>query len=125
MLKLFSIFRSFLYYNGISIVYDILPTEYFEHFICLVVAIRLSTQDKISFKDIASASTLLNFFVMRFEKLYGLDHMTFKLHALTHLPFQVLYFGPLHKHSAYHFEGEIFIIINHNSSSILRFLKNL
>ncbi len=97
----------------------------FEHFICLVVAIRLLTQEKISFIDIASASTLLNFFVMRFKKLYILDHMTFKLHELTHLPFQVLYFGPLYKHSAYHFEGEIFIIINHNSSSILQFLKKL
>ena len=46
---------------------------------------------------------------MRFEKLYGLglglglgfSDMTFKLHGLTHLPFQVLYFGPLHKHSAF------------------------
>ena len=100
--------RSFLYYIGISILEDILPAEYYEHFICFVVPIRLLTQDKISIEDIASASTLINFFVMRFEKLYGLDHMTFKLHALTHLPLQVLYFGPLHKHSAYHFEGEIF-----------------
>ena len=115
--------RSFLYYIGISTVYDILPTEYFEHFICLVVAIRLLTQNKVSFKDIASASTLLNFFVMRFEKLYGLDHMTFKLHALTHLPFQVLYFGPLHKHSAYHFEGAIIIILNQKSCSIIRYFK--
>ena len=82
--------RSFLYFIGISILNDILPTEYFEHFICLVVPIRLLTQNKVSYKDIASASTLINFFVLRFVKLYGLDHMTFKLHGLVHLPFQVI-----------------------------------
>ena len=42
---------------------------------------------------------------MRFEKLYGIEHTTFKIHSLTHLATQVLNFGPLHKHAVFHFEG--------------------
>ena len=107
---------------------EILPPEYYEHFICFVVAIRLLTQDKVSLEDIESAAELLNFYVMRYEKLYGLEHMTYKIHALLHLPYQVLFFGPLHKHSGYHFEGTAkfqFNIFNKNKFNTNKSIKNL
>ena len=93
------------FYIGVLIAENILDQKYIDHFLTYVIALRLLTKDKVELDDISCASTLLNYFVMRFEKLYGLEHMTYKLHTLTHLPLQVLNFGPLHKHSAFHFEG--------------------
>jgi hypothetical protein len=95
-------------YIGVLVVEDLLPKEYFQHYLTYVVALRLLTKEKIELDDISCAFTLLNYFVMRFEKLYGLEHMTYKIHTLLHLPNQVLNFGPLHKHSAFHFEGYFF-----------------
>ena len=94
------------FYIGILIVEKFLDPKYIEHFLTYVIALRLLTKEKIELEDISCVSTLLNYFVMRFEKLYGLEHMTYKIHTLTHLPIQVLNFGPLHKHSAFHFEGK-------------------
>jgi hypothetical protein len=70
-----------------------------------VIALRLLCKEKIEKDDISCAFHLLNYFVMRFEKLYGIEHTTFKLHSLVHLAAQVLNFGPLHKHAVFHFEG--------------------
>jgi hypothetical protein len=98
------------FYVGVLIVENMLPREYFEHYLTYMIALRLLTQEKIEEEDITDAFTLLNYFrqiifFMRFEKLYGLEHMTYKIHSLTHLALQVLNFGPLHKHAAFHFEG--------------------
>ena len=93
------------FYIGILVVETVLAKEYLDHYLTYVIAIRLLTKEKVETDDILSAFSLLNYFVMRFEKVYGLEHMTYKLHALLHLPSQVLNFGPLHKHAAFHFEG--------------------
>ncbi len=93
------------FYIGAFFAGNILPKEYFDHYLTYVIGLRLLTKEKIDQEDIQCASTLLNYFVMRFEKLYGLEHMTFKIHTLVHMAAQVVDFGPLHKHSAFHFEG--------------------
>jgi hypothetical protein len=94
------------FYVGVLIVDNILPPEHLQHYLTYMIALRLLTKEKIVEDDIKDAFTLLNYFVMRFEKLYGLEHMNYKIHSLTHLAIQVLNFGPLHKHAAFHFEGK-------------------
>ena len=94
------------FYVGVLIVDNILPLEYLQHYLTYMIALRLLTQEKIVEDDIKDAFTLLNYFVMRFEKLYGLEHMNYKIHSLTHLAIQVLNVGTLHKHAAFHFEGK-------------------
>ena len=65
--------------------------------------------EKILIRNLAElllvTTNLLHYFVMRFEKLYGIEHTTFKTHSLTHLAVKVLNFGPLHRHAVFHFEG--------------------
>jgi hypothetical protein len=46
---------------------------------------------------------------MRYEKLYSLEHLTYKIHSLRHFAIQVLIFWRLHKHAAFHFEGTILL----------------
>ena len=99
--------ESFEFYTGLLVVENILPKIYLDHYLTYLTALRLLTNDKIDHDDITSAFALLNYFVMRFEKLYGLEHMTYKIHSLTHLEVKVLNSGPLHKHAAFHFEGSI------------------
>jgi hypothetical protein len=64
------------FYIGFLVVEAFLLKEYFQHNLTYVIAMRILTKEKIEFDDISSAFTLLNYFVMRFEKLYGLEHMT-------------------------------------------------
>ncbi len=87
------------------VVENLLIKEYFDHYLTYVIALRLLCKERVSSEDIKCAFSLLNYFVMRFEKLYGIEHTTFKIHSLTHLATQVLNFGPLHKHAVFHFEG--------------------
>ena len=71
-----------------------LPREYFEHYLTYIIAKRLLTEEKIEEEEITDAFTLLNYFVMRFEKLFGLEHMGYKIHTSTHLAIQFLNVAP-------------------------------
>ena len=101
--------RNFLLYIGIMAFKDILPDEYFDHFLTYIIAIRLLTEQKIRETSIVHAFSLISFFCMRYQKLYGKENMTYKIHVQTHLPLQVLNFGPLQNTSGFCFEG-FFII---------------
>ena len=66
-----------------------MPKEFLEHYLTYVIALRLLCKDKIEHEDVSCEFSLLNYFVMRFEKLYGMQNTTYKIHALTHLAIQV------------------------------------
>ena len=56
------------FYIGFLVVEAFLLKEYFQHNLTYVIAMRILTKEKIEFDDISSVFTLLNFFVIRFEK---------------------------------------------------------
>ena len=87
-------FENIEFYIGVYIVENMLPREYFEHYLTYIIAKRLLTEEKIEEEEITDAFTLLNYFVMRFEKLYGLEHMSYKIHTSTHLAIQFLNVAP-------------------------------
>ena len=97
--------ENFEFYTGLLVVENILLKIYLDHYLTYVTALRVLTKDKLDHDDITSAFAHFIYFVMKYEKLYGLEHMTYKIHSLIHLAVQVLNFGPLHKHAAFHFEG--------------------
>ena len=97
--------ENFEFYTGLLVVENILLKIYLDHYLTYVTALRLLTKDKIDHDDITSAFAHFIYFVMKYEKLYGLEHMTYKIHSLIHLAVQVLNFASLHKHAAFHFEG--------------------
>jgi hypothetical protein len=87
--------KNWLMYFSIPILQQIMTREYFEHYFFLVEAMFLLHQDSISQEDLIKADCLLHKFVSAFEKLYGLQYMSFNVHSLLHLPEVTKNLGPL------------------------------
>jgi hypothetical protein len=87
---------------------DIHANNIYIHFMCYVTFIRLLTREHVSDSNLDNARILIEYFVKRFATLYGIEKMSFNLHAHLHLVDQVARFGPLNKHSCFGFEGKIF-----------------
>ena len=73
---------------------------------------RVLSKDKLYDEDFKIADELISSFCKRFELLYGKTYLTYKIHALLHLPNQCRRHGPLHKTTCYPFEG--FFKVNKN-----------
>ena len=97
--------RSFLLFFGPIILIDILPVEFYNHFVLLTKAIFLMLKETISQRDLFDASQYLKTFVADFENLYGAQHCTYNMHQLLHVTDCVRNFGPLWGYSAYSFEN--------------------
>ncbi|KAK0177210.1 hypothetical protein PV328_001286 [Microctonus aethiopoides] len=69
--------------------------RYFHHYLLLVDAIHLLSQNSISIEMIAIADAKLNKFEEQCETSYGRRYMTFNIHSLLHLPQVVQDLGPL------------------------------
>ena len=95
-----------VFYDFIGILIDFLPANYYNHILCYVLFLRLLSKTKIEDNDIQDANDLIHYFNKNFEKLYGIESVTFNLHAHLHLPNQVKLYGPLIKSShVFQFEG--------------------
>jgi hypothetical protein len=70
-----------------------------------VEAIDILHKNSIRLTDIDRAERILTSFVEQFQNLYGLNRMTFNIHALLHLAEYVRKFGPLHNYSLFVFEN--------------------
>lgn len=97
-------FRSFLFFYGIPCLWNILPDEYFQHFLLLAEAIWLLNQSSISPKCLEKAGNMLRHFCLRIEALYGTRYQTFNAHCLLHLQDCVQNIGPLWACSCFWFE---------------------
>lgn len=97
-------FRSFLFFYGVPCLWNILPDEYFQHFLLLVEAIWLLDQGSISPHCLQRAGNMLRHFCLRVEALYGSRYETFNVHCLLHLQDCVNSLGPLWASSCFWFE---------------------
>ena len=93
-----------LFYSG-PVLHKILPTKFLKHWLLLVAAILVFLKETISQCDLAEATSEITQFVHEIPATYGLCHMSFNIHQLTHLPFSVRMHGPLWSISAFSFEG--------------------
>lgn len=92
-------FYTLVYFKGI------LEEKYFQHLAVYITGIRLLCQERCSKTDLIDAMTLINFFYKQFSHLYGIENLTYKIHAHSHLVAQVCLFGPLHKISSFPLES--------------------
>lgn len=97
-------FRSFLFFYGIPCLWNILPDEYFQHFLLLAEAIWLLNQSSISPQCLEKAGNILRHFCLRIEALYGNHYQTFNVHCLLHLQDCIQNIGPLWACSCFWFE---------------------
>uniref|UniRef100_A0ABD2W6M6 Uncharacterized protein n=1 Tax=Trichogramma kaykai TaxID=54128 RepID=A0ABD2W6M6_9HYME len=111
--------KLWLFYYSLPILEDILPSDHFEHYKLLVLAIFLLSQSKISSQDLHNAEILIFEFHSRFERLYGLKYMSSNVHSLRHLPTVVSRLGPLWTSSCFPLED-----INGKMKALIRGSKN-
>jgi hypothetical protein len=97
--------KNFLLNAAIYVFSFVLKEPYYSHFVKYILFLRLLTQSRVSNNEIQLAARLINYFVLKYENLYGRRHLTYNLHSHLHLPLQVFLFGPLHMVSCFPFEG--------------------
>lgn len=93
-----------LFYSG-PVLYKILPAKFLKHWLLLATAVFYFLKDNITDNDMAMATSKIATFVKEIPKTYGLCHMSFNIHQLTHLSFSVKMYGPLWCTSAFSFES--------------------
>jgi len=83
---------------------SVLPKRYYVHWLLLCNGVRLLLLDAISDTIIQTSRHCLNKFVALTPDLYGLMHVSYNVHLLSHLPDSVHNWGPLWSHSAFVYE---------------------
>lgn len=99
--------QNFFLYASLPLLKFHLPSEYYHHLSLLVTAVWLLITDEVKMDDVDLARMLLTHYGRMVETLYGTSEVTYTVHALQHLPEQVINFGPLILHSGFVFEAMI------------------
>lgn len=98
-------YRNFAFYCFITITYELLKANYFDHLLSYIVFLRILCNEEVTSQDREDAEILIHDFIEKFSSLYGNENILYNLHGHLHLVKQVERFGPLNKHSAFAFEG--------------------
>jgi hypothetical protein len=98
-------FKNIIFYL-IPLFKPVLKKEYFNHFAAYATALRIMCTPKISKEDLKDAYLLMDYFVKKFQNLYGLVNMDYKVHVHLHLALQVLNYGSLIYLTCFIFEGK-------------------
>lgn len=98
-------FRQFLFYTGPIALKDVLPKPLYQHFLILHVAVKLMSLQPHCYRKSDYIVHLLRTFVKDSSRLYGEHFVTYNVHCLIHLPYDVLRFGPLDNFSCFPFEN--------------------
>lgn len=95
--------RNFLLFYSPVILRNLLPDKYYDHWMLLVFAVTTLLSSP-SYEGVMHADLAIHKFVVLAKDLYGVEHLSFNVHLLTHLPTAVMHWGPLWAHSNFIFE---------------------
>lgn len=99
-------FRQFTLYTLIILLKDILPKNYYDHFLKFHCAIRILSTPEDCLRNNALAHELLKDFVVEFGLLYEYKSLSFNVHSLLHLAADVRHLrSPLDDYAAFKFEN--------------------
>lgn len=101
--------RQFLLYTGLIVLKNHVHKRYYDHFLCLSVAIRILADEEFSANRqlLNYAKELLVAFVNHYAELYGAHYISYNVHVALHLPECVEIYGCLDNFSAFKFENEL------------------
>ncbi|XP_029162883.1 uncharacterized protein LOC114934364 [Nylanderia fulva] len=99
--------RQFLLYTGIVVMKSTISSIYYNHFLCLSVAIRILIDPQlcVTFNDYANS--LLLHFVSNYGNIYGDQYLSYNVHNLIHLANDVNMFGSLDNFSCFKYENNM------------------
>ncbi|KAL4710750.1 hypothetical protein ACJJTC_004395 [Scirpophaga incertulas] len=98
-------FRTFLLYIGPVVMYRLLETSVYNHFLILHAAISILVSNKLANKFSCYAKYLLKEFVKDCIDIYGEQYLVYNVHSLIHLGDDVDRYGVLDNISAFKFEN--------------------
>lgn len=98
-------YRSFFLYFAVPCFKDILPNQYFVNLSLFVNALHIFLSDSISSAALGEARICMRDFVTGYQRLFGLQSVTYNLHLCLHLADVVKWVGPLWAHSNFIFES--------------------
>lgn len=97
-------FRLFLLYTGPIVLKGILLNEYYLHFLCLHVALRILLTSNSIEKKINFSEKILIHFVEKFEEIFGSQFSSLNIHGLLHIVDDYRKYGSLDNCSCFPFE---------------------
>lgn len=108
-LNLIHFYKALEYYNwllyySIPTLKNYLPTQYFQHWLLLVMSISILLKRNIKLFDIKDAEYMLKIFVKQILDLYSDRQLTYNVHQLLDIGICVKHWGPLWATSAFSFE---------------------
>nr|CAI5856859.1 unnamed protein product [Callosobruchus analis] len=112
-------FRLFLLYTGPVVLKSVISGKVYNHFLSLVVSIRLLCEKNQNISNVNYAQQLLVYFVQKFPYIFGTEYVTYNVHNLIHLAEDVKTHGSLDSFSAFQFENHMFEIKKQLKSSRL------
>lgn len=95
--------RAWLVFYSAGVLNGLLPKEYLDHYMHLVLAIRTYLQTTISSDELSAAREHINIFLINFEAYY--ENMVYNYHTIQHLPECVENLGPIWVYSNFAFEN--------------------
>lgn len=82
---------------------SILPSNYYDHFLSLCVAIRIMADPQLCITF--NANSLLEWFVSNYGTLYGEEYLSYNVHNLFHLAHDVQNYGCIENFSCFKYEN--------------------
>jgi hypothetical protein len=111
-------YRAFaLYY--FSAVEDLLPKQFYDHFLCLVYGLQVLLQEEVPIERVKEVEFIFQYFVREAELLYGRQRIRYNFHLLTHLVHSALNWGLPWSNSTFipeWFNGELISLKNGTQS---------
>lgn len=98
--------RAILLHYGFELFRDVLHPDLYNHFLMLMLGIRLLSDPASRATDLDLGNELLKEYVLHYSKFYG-NHRSYVVHALLHLHAFVQKHGPLYSFSAYKYENHL------------------
>ncbi|CAG9822220.1 unnamed protein product [Phaedon cochleariae] len=98
-------FRHFLLYTGPVVLINVLPKKKYQHFLILLISIRILSSEKYCPMYIDYVEELIIYSVKSIEEIYGSHLLTHNFHNLLHLVDDVRKFGVLDNFSNFEYEN--------------------
>ena len=96
-----------LFHFGIPVILECMKENNCKHLLLsLITAINLASADYITNETIEIVQKLLEYFVRRFQEIFGARHMSSNIHSLLHVHGSLKFMGPLWFYSTFSFEGK-------------------
>ncbi|RMZ95014.1 hypothetical protein BpHYR1_017555, partial [Brachionus plicatilis] len=97
-------FMNFIFFYSVPLFYEIMPAEYFENFLYLLIGLEQLYSEKIIYRNLKKVDLFFKKFVQGLETLYNEHIMMSGVHELLHLVKSTEDSGPLNDASCFPFE---------------------